>query len=201
VIAPRTLLACSAAAVALGAAAPRPRFTSADTETGGKACKTLVDGGEGGDPVLGCPGVGPYRVTVWFAAFGQTAEIADDAGFKMTVASSRVGGKLEWRLADGVPFAVIAREVQSDETVPETVIAERLVVRGLRGYEGIGIDVDAKTAKNVNVTARAKADDAYVEVKAAAAQDAPATPAAKAAPAPQATPADKAAKPAKGASP
>jgi hypothetical protein len=56
--------------------------------------------------------------------------------------------KIEWRMANGKPFAVILR------------IEDKLYVKGLRGYEKIDYDIDAKTP-DANQQARDMADKAY----------------------------------------
>jgi hypothetical protein len=77
--------------------------------------------------------------------------------------------KIEWRLADGKPFAVIFRVDQSTEGVdpaemwrPENKRGEFLLVKGLKGYEHIDFAVDARS-RDANAQARDMADRAYLK--------------------------------------
>jgi hypothetical protein len=74
--------------------------------------------------------------------------------------------KVEWRLADGVPFAIIfRRDVQNDYADPSEAkkIGEALRVLGLKDKK-IDFEVDAKTP-NANEEARRLADNAYTSGK------------------------------------
>jgi len=75
--------------------------------------------------------------------------------------------RIEWRLANGKPFAVIFRIDKSKSHQPEDIWSpenksgESLVIKGLKGFEHIDFEVDAKTPQ-ANVKAREMADSAYV---------------------------------------
>jgi hypothetical protein len=74
--------------------------------------------------------------------------------------------RIEWRLANGKPFAVIYRIVKSKTEQPEEMWrpenrgGELLVIKGLKGYEHIDLELDAATP-DANVKAREMADSAY----------------------------------------
>jgi hypothetical protein len=71
--------------------------------------------------------------------------------------------KVEWRLANGVPFAVIFRRDVNDEPEDPSVrkkIGEVLRVVGLKD-EMINFEVDVKKTPNPNEEARRLADSAY----------------------------------------
>jgi hypothetical protein len=77
--------------------------------------------------------------------------------------------KIEWRLANGKPFAVIfridkaRREVDPAEMWrPENKTGEYLLVNGLKGYEHIEFEVDARSP-NANAQARDLADRAFMK--------------------------------------
>jgi hypothetical protein len=76
--------------------------------------------------------------------------------------------KIEWRLANGKPFAVIYRidKSKSDQPEemwrPENKTGEFLVIKGLKGYEYIDFEIDAKTPQ-ANLKAREMADGAYTK--------------------------------------
>lgn len=71
--------------------------------------------------------------------------------------------KVEWRLADGVPFALIFRRDVNDEPEDPSVrkkVGEVLRVVGLKD-EKINFEVDVKKSANPNEEARRLADNAY----------------------------------------
>lgn len=71
--------------------------------------------------------------------------------------------KVEWRLADGIPFAVIfRRDIHDDTSDPseKKKIGEVLRVVGLKD-ERINFDIDVKKVANPNEEARRMADNAY----------------------------------------
>ena len=78
-------------------------------------------------------------------------------------------GKVEWRLANGKPFAVITRftiftpdemEAGKDLTNDYSKFPQILVVKGLTGFEQIDFEIDAKT-NDANKKARDLADANY----------------------------------------
>jgi hypothetical protein len=74
---------------------------------------------------------------------------------------------VEWRLADGKPFAVIIRMYDYGDDLCQgdnKVKGESLVVRGLKGFEQIEGAVDARTT-NANAKARELADKGYAKPK------------------------------------
>ncbi len=146
-------------------------FTSVYTSLG-KGCKVLK-GGEGTDDGSLCTGPGGYRVRV----YGSAAALMINAEIKGTdeyfpLATLSIGfnernTKLEWRLANGKPFAVIIRvptygDPTEDDPYFGKVIGQHLAVKGLKGFESLDGSVDAKKA-GANVKARAIADKAFTE--------------------------------------
>ena len=142
------------------------RYTNLTTD-----CRTLR-GGAGQDDAFNCRGVGGYRIYVGSAAAAQMISIR-------TAADEDIGDvpmqgfdwdqrkiKIEWRLADGKPFAVILRVFKyGDEKANEydyfgKKIGEELLVVGLKGFENIAFTVDANTT-DANLKAREMADEGY----------------------------------------
>ena len=136
-------------------------------------CKTLGGGSEGTDESSDCKGVGGYRVYVGAAAaLVHIAVQAPDKKDLIQLATqdfdfeeSKV--KIEWRMTGGKPFAVIMRVSVYAEEVAEGAYfgkktGEVLIVRGLRGFDYIDFEVDAKTP-DANRKARKSADKAYSE--------------------------------------
>jgi hypothetical protein len=142
------------------------RYTDLD-----KSCKT-IKGGEGQDDASDCRGIGGYRVHVWFSAMAQhigTKTVKSEEMIPLATQSldfDQTKIKLEWRLANGKPFAVIFRVFKygegNDDNPFGKKIGEELIVKGLTGFEKIDFKVDSKTP-NTNAEARKLADNAYLK--------------------------------------
>jgi hypothetical protein len=134
-----------------------PKFSSAYTDTT-KQCK-------GAEPAFTCKGYGNYRIVMGVGGVFADARVeSTDSDYSLQVANRQSVGwnpKVEWRMADGVPFAVILRVDVNDENAEiPTKTGEMLVIKGLRGYENIDASVDGKSAQ-ANEKARNIADDGY----------------------------------------
>jgi hypothetical protein len=139
------------------AAASTPRFTSETTPLYPREeCKTLIPGEDGSDPTLGCPALPGYEVVIQFTAWATHVRI--DGPETQVSFSGYVGDELEWRLADGKPFAVIA-SVIGDEERERDPNAAVLQVRGIAGWP-IEANVPI-TVKNAAQAARDMADAGY----------------------------------------
>ena len=148
------------------------KFSSVYTNLN-KDCKT-VGGDDGQDEAAYCRGIGGYKIYVGAAASAlaisiQTPEKEDIGdipmqGFDYDTTKINV----EWRLANGKPFAVIIRIFKySDEKANESdyfgkKIGEELKIVGLKGFAGINFNVDAKTS-GANLKARELADNGYLK--------------------------------------
>lgn len=125
-----------------------------------------------------CKEVSGFRVRITPAgAQAETVEIIDkkgdvvtslgNVGYGYSTANNR---KLEWRMANGKPFAVIFRvnkynaEKALDEGdnpyLPKYKTGETLLVRGLTGYSQIDFEVDGKEP-NANAKAQKMADENF----------------------------------------
>lgn len=145
-----------------------------DTDTG-KSCRTLEQ------ELIGCQPVGGYRLFVGFHNVIEALWIENARGEEVARIPSdkhpqisRNIGKIEWRLANGKPFAVIARfvfytmedvEAGRDLSGDRSKFPQLLIVKGLTGFEDIDFDVDVKTTPNSNRRARELADAAYAKRK------------------------------------
>lgn len=146
-----------------------PKFTSVYTNLK-TSCKSF-DGSNGSDGYSICKGPGGYQVRIYYSA--STTEIAAELKGKddnFHVATASVGfnwgnSKIEWRLANGKPFAVIMRiptyAEPADGQYFGKVTGQKLVVTGLLGFEDLSTKIDAKTA-GANSLAREAADSAYL---------------------------------------
>ena len=166
----RTLIIIAILLIAsiLSSAQQPVKFTSVYTTLNGKGCKTLR-GGQGTDDATQCKGVGGYDVEVYYSAAtmqigairrgDQIAPIATlDLGFDYSKS------RLEWRLANGKPFAIIMRvPLYADPKQGDyfgKVDGQRLIVVGLTGYD-ISETIDAKLP-DANTKAREAADRAFI---------------------------------------
>jgi hypothetical protein len=157
-----------------------PAFSSAYTDLN-KECKdALKEVGEGQDMPLKCKGYGGYHIYIYYSAWAShiNADMDKDENVSISLASQSLsysdekGRKIEWRMADGKPFAVILRisnyntekaNVTGDNPFDDKYkTGESLIVKGLKGYEHIDATVDAKTP-DANARAREIADSGYAK--------------------------------------
>jgi hypothetical protein len=124
---------------------------------------------------LACKGVGGYRIYIYYSAMASHISAEKEGGQDPIMLATQSlnytdkGGKVEWRMAKEKPFAVIMRiakydppadaENQLDEKYKT---GEALIVKGLKGYEHIDFEVNAKEA-NANQKARDLADSNYTK--------------------------------------
>jgi hypothetical protein len=125
-----------------------------------------------------CKAVGGYRVRIVpVGAWAESIEIINkkgeivaslgNVGYGYSTAKNR---KLEWRMANGKPFAVIFRintfntekamEAGDNPYSAKYKTGETLLVRGLAGYSQIDFEIDGKE-KNANAKAQQKADENF----------------------------------------
>jgi hypothetical protein len=144
-------------------------FTSVYTSLN-KGCKVLK-GENGTDNAFLCKGAPGYQVRIYYsaAATHYSAELKGSDKFVPLTAEdikfddSKI--RLEWRLANGKPFAVIMRvpkygPATDDNPYFGAVVGERLIVKGLVGFESIDVAVDARES-GANAKARSLADAAF----------------------------------------
>lgn len=158
------------------AAAQRPiRFSSAYTtltNCGSGMTKKEEREAEqqGSDIPTRCKGHGGYDVYIYYSACASIFSLTkgDESISLATQAVSWKQKTVEWRLANGKPFAVIMRvyDYAGDDlcTSNGKTTGSSLVVKGLKGYE-IDETVDVKSTPNPNVKARELADAAYAKIK------------------------------------
>lgn len=156
-----------------------PRFSSAYTNLNTQ-CKNLYPPRDDGQDVpLNCKGFGGYFINIGYSA--RAAHLS--AGLKgsdallplVTQAGNyprEKGRKIEWRLADGKPFAIILRVSHyrertdgGDPFEARYKTGESLLIKGLHGFYQIDYDLNVKTATNPNAKARELADAGYRQIK------------------------------------
>jgi hypothetical protein len=161
--------------VAVAAAPGATRFSSAYTaltKCGSGMTKKEEREAEknGSDIPSKCRGLGGYVVDISYSACASNFRLVKGEE-DIALGMQSVGWKqktVEWRLANGKPFAVIMRVYQyaGNDLCPTggKITGESLVVTGLKGYE-IHETVDVKSTPNANLKARELADKAYPETK------------------------------------
>ena len=133
-------------------------------------CKS-EGGEEGGNVSTFCKGTGNYQIHIFDSATTlEFLAVTLDRQESVNLASQALdydtkNRKVEWRLADGVPFAVIMRtnkyKTENDLIAyPTKKTGEFLIVKGLKGFEQIDFEVDAGMP-NANKKARELADNAF----------------------------------------
>lgn len=165
-------LAVTCFAMTAAAQVKAPKFTSIYTNLK-TACKSFK-GSNGSDGYSICKGPAGYQVRVYYSASAthvNAEQEGKDGNFPITTASLNFDwdkAKIEWRLADGKPFAAIMRAPKySDPADGEffgKVVGQQLVVTGLLGFESLSTKIDAKT-KGANALAREAADSEYLAKK------------------------------------
>ncbi len=137
-----------------------PVFTSEYTDLA-KDCRWAFADAEleeGQDNALRCKGSGGYGLFIFFSAENAMLTVENARGDSVTdaqlVLSDHQHGKVEWRIADGRPFAIIVRVKPHD--APET-----LEIRGVDGHRAIHGSVPVAGRWNANARARAEAEQAY----------------------------------------
>ena len=147
-----------------------PRFSSAYTELKTQ-CKNAPGKDEGQHTSSFCKGYGRYRIHIFDSAMALHINIETlDRNNSIQLATQslsydRQERRVEWRLANGKPFAVILRVFKYSGKVEyplQKPTGEVLVVKGLPGFEQIDHEVDVKSIANPNAKARMLADSGYV---------------------------------------
>ena len=145
-------------------------FSSAYTHLS-KECKWAYaefELSEGQDNALLCKGSGKYQIYIYFSAINSFLSIRLKDDPDTAVFDSAIGGidekkgVVEWRMANGIPFAIIvrSREYASREEGAK-LLKESMVVRGLGQYSKISGIVQASKNIQANEQARKLADDGF----------------------------------------
>ena len=168
----------SARLVPLYGGAPAPgaaRFSSAYTKLAkcgsGMTKKEEREAEKNGSDIpTRCEGYGGYDVYISYSACASmfSLEKGDESISLGMQAVNWTQKTVEWRLANGKPFAVIMRvyDYAGDDlcTSNGKITGSSLIVKGLKGFE-IDETVDAKSTSNPNVKARELADKGFTKIK------------------------------------
>lgn len=148
------------------------KFSSVYTKLNSKTCKpTYKPESDADEPPEICTGYRGYKIYIQMhgiSRFWVGREISKDLdSWNMSELSSFLfsGGEpvIEWRLADGEPFACIVRAVYDKQIfdADEKGIANNLIVQNLKGFAPISVSIDATKNKSANEEARRAADAGY----------------------------------------
>lgn len=125
---------------------------------------------QGSDIPTRCKGYGGYDVYIYYSACSSIFSL-ENGEERIQLGNQAVGWKqktVEWRLANGKPFAIIMRVyVYAGNAQCATggkITGESLIVKGLKGFEQIDETVKA-TTPNANLKARELADKGYAKSK------------------------------------
>lgn len=147
-------------------ASAETKFSSVYTNANYDCPNALKDSevGEGQDMPLLCKGVAPYNVYIYFSACCSyftvikgtdpaTAQFVEDAAFNEPQ-------KVEWRMADGKPFAVIYKYAEAKLKWGRFSIRykEHVAVQGLLGFDKIKFNIDPSKESDPAAKARELAD-------------------------------------------
>lgn len=141
-----------------------PQFSSHYTDLS-KNCQWKFqekDLEEGQDNDLICTGYGGYQLLIMFNAEDTLLSVvqADDQGprYALNIPDYQKG-MIEWRMADDLPFAIIARSRSYDAN---SKAVNSLEIRGLGEFAELNTSVDTRM-KNANEIARSRADKGYLK--------------------------------------
>ncbi len=152
--------------------AAKTRFASVYTNFT-TSCKTFAGDENGSDGYSICRGPGHYRIRNYYAAAAAlyVAEFKNEnvpyAFPMLALTFDDRKTRVEWRMANGKPFAMIMRVPvygkAKDGEYFGPVIGEQLFIRGLKGVD-FETTVDTKTP-HPNAKARELADAEYVRIE------------------------------------
>jgi hypothetical protein len=166
------LAATTTAAPAQGA----DRFTSAYTALtkcgSGMTKKEEKEAEEhGSDIPTRCKGYGGYDVYIYYSACSSNFSL-EKGDENIPLGMQAIDWKqknVEWRMANGKPFAIILRvyEYAGNDACSTggKITGESLIVKGLKGFEHIDETVNVKGTPNPNLKARELADKGYAKPK------------------------------------
>ncbi|MEK6337253.1 MAG: hypothetical protein AABM67_20215 [Acidobacteriota bacterium] len=125
----------------------------------------------GSDIPTRCKGYGGYDVYIYYSACSSNFML-DKGDEDIPLGMQAVDWKqktVEWRMANGKPFAIIMRVFHyagdNECGTGGKITGESLRVRGLKGYEHIDESVAVKGDPNANVKARELADKGFAKPK------------------------------------
>ena len=123
------------------------KFTSIYTDLKKDCRDKFSDADDEHDMPVICKGPGGYRIDVEFSACCEHMQVENRKDFLLLFPQQRFSTftkrKMEWRLANGKPFAIIYRidKYKGDISYLPEKIGEVLIVKGLQGFANIDQEV------------------------------------------------------------
>lgn len=153
------------------------RFSSAYTRLSPDVCRPIADRSQTEETPEICQGYKDYSVYVDYHGTATRIyigrEISDDpdswetADVPSFIANQAGNGQvIEWRLADGVPFACIVR-AEMDKSLIEPDQKGRineLVIKNLKGFAPINVTINAVKNRKSNADAQKAADAGFKQL-------------------------------------
>lgn len=142
-------------------------FTSSYTDMQRDCKNAFEEPNNKSDIPLICKAPKDYQVEVGYSACCELIKISNKIKFSFQTPIQPIGSyqkrKIEWRLANGKPFAVIFRinKYSGELSIDPKKTGEVLIVKGLDGFANIDYEVDVKKHSDPNKEARRLADKAY----------------------------------------
>lgn len=146
------------------------KFSSAFTDFKKNCNNKFSDLEEGQDMPIICNGPDKYKIEVNYSACCEYIQISGHKNFfldlPVQIISTIDNRVLEWRLANGKPFAIISRVdvYNGDLALDAKKVREVLLIRGLDGFDEINHEVNIKGNTNYNQEARSLADRSYMRL-------------------------------------
>ncbi len=156
--------------------ASKIKFSSVYTKLNFKSCKPISKPESEEDEIpLICKGYKNYKIFVSEHGvmppiyigreISTNMEAWDASTLPWFIPDQTTGGTqiIEWRLADGEPFACIVRTRFNKQIInpDEKGEANELVVKNLKGFAPISVSIDTQKNKRANQEARRAADKGY----------------------------------------
>lgn len=149
------------------------KFSSVYTKLDFKTCQPIAKAENSEDEVpLICEGYKNYKIFLGEHGANPPMYVGREISAKMdswnpadfpAINGAGTEPTVEWRLADGEPFAFIVR-VRYDRAILDPDAkgkVNELAVRNLKGFAPISVSIDATKNKRANEAARRAADAAY----------------------------------------
>ena len=122
-----------------------------------------------------CRGTGGYKIRVWTSSVAQmiAAYFSDDSGSinlaVLSLSADTTTSKIEWRMVNGKPFAVILvvdeyGDIDEENPYLGKKIGELVRIQGLRDLNELYFEIPVRR-RNARIAARKIADDGFRDRK------------------------------------
>jgi len=156
--------------------AAQVEYTSSYTKLSEDNCLLISpENAGGGDGYKVCSGVGEYELYIYFDLYSTYMKLRKkDSAMEVDMFNKNCGAviqyeeSVEWRHANGKPFACVAHQKCYDvdemgEVGKQT--GEYYIAKGIEGFEGISIEIDATKTTDAITEVRKQTDEAHKRLK------------------------------------